>query len=227
VIGVDREVRAVARREINRRRAMRALPLSGRPQGMTGQLAEDCMDKAVTDRIEQQVRRAFPDGAITRVQVQQYGDDPEVEPGQAAVRAFFDWPGRAEGGQASPRTVHRFVTAHAAALGVLRDQLPPVIGWAEFRPDDEARPASAGGLSYRIADRGRTAAARDEAPDDRTPVMVRLEAADLATVDTLITAGVVNSRAEGLRWSLSRLREHPAYAHLQRQAGEDDGPATQ
>jgi hypothetical protein len=34
------------------------------------------MDKAVTDRIEQQVKLAFPDGAITRVQVLQYGDDP-------------------------------------------------------------------------------------------------------------------------------------------------------
>jgi len=185
------------------------------------------MDKAATDRIEQQIKLAFPDGAVTRVQVLQYGDDPEVEPGQAAVRAFFDWPGRAEGGQADPRTVHRFVTANAAALGVLRDQLPPVIGWAEFRPEGEARPASAGGLSYRIADRGRTAAARDEAQEDRTPVMVRLGAVDLATVDALITAGVVNSRAEGLRWALSRLREQPAYARLQQQAGQDEGPATQ
>jgi len=174
--------------------------------GMTGQLAEDGMDKAATDRIEQQVRLAFPDGTIARVQVLQYGDDPEVEPGQAAVRAFFDWPGRSDGGQADPKTVHRFVTANAAALGVLGDGLPRVIGWVEFRPEGEARPASAGGLSYRITDRGRPAAVRDEAPDDRTPVMVRLGAVDLATLDTLITAGIVNSRAEGLRWALSRLR---------------------
>ena len=54
------------------------------------------MDRAVTDRIEQQVRSAFPTGAIARVQVLQYGDDPEVEPGQAAMRVFFDWPGRSE-----------------------------------------------------------------------------------------------------------------------------------
>jgi hypothetical protein len=194
---------------------------------MAGQLAEDDMDKAVTDRIERQVRQAFPEGVIARVQVLQYGDDPEVEPGQAAVRVFFDWPGRSEGGTAGPRTVHRFVTANAAALGVLSDQLPPVIGWAEFRPEGEARAARAGGPSYRIADRGRTAAARDEAPDDRTPVMVWLGAVDLVTVDALITAGVVNSRAEGLRWALSRLREHPAYARLQQQAQENDEPKIQ
>ena len=75
------------------------------------------------------VRQAFSEGAIARVQVLQYGDDPEVEPGQAAARVFFDWPGRA----ASPRS-----------------------------------------LSYRITDRGGSAPARDEAQEDRTPVMVRL-----------------------------------------------------
>ena len=41
-------------------------------------------------------------------------------------------------------------------------------------------------------------------------------------MDTLITAGIVNSRAEGLRWALSRLREHPAYAQLQQQAHENN-----
>ena len=185
------------------------------------------MDKAVTDRIEQQVRQAFPDGAIARVQVLQYGDDPEVEPGRAAVRVFFDWPGRSEGGQAGPRTVHRFVTANAAALSVPRDGLPRVIGWVEFCPEGETGAASPHRLAYRITDRGRPAPARDEAPDDRTPVMVRLGAVDLATVDTLITAGVVNNRAEGLRWALSRLREHPAYAQLQQQAHENDEPKAQ
>ena len=185
------------------------------------------MDKAATDRIEQQVRLAFPEGAIARVQVLQYRDDPEVEPWQAAVRAFFDWPGRSEGGKADPKTVHRFVTANAAALGVLRDGLPLVIGWVEFRPEGQAGAASPHSLSYRITDRGPTAAVRDEAPDDRTPVMVRLGAVDLATLDTLITAGIVNSRTEGLRWALSRLREHPAYAQLQQQAGENDDPTTQ
>ena len=184
------------------------------------------MDRAMTDRIEQQVRQAFPEGVIARVQVLQYGEDPEVEPGQAAMRVFFDWPGRSAGGQADPKTVHRFVTANAAALEVLRDGLPRVIGWVEFRPEGKAGATSPHDLAYRITDRGRSAPARDEAPEDRTPVMIRLGAVDLATVDTLITAGVVNNRAEGVRWALSRLREHPAYAQLQQQAHESDAPTT-
>jgi hypothetical protein len=128
------------------------------------------MDRALTDHIEQQVRQAFPEGVIARVQVLQYGDDPEVEPRQAAMRVFFDWPGRAGGGQADPQTLHRFVTANAAVLGVLRDGLPRVIGWVEFRPEGAAGAASPHGMSYRITDRGRPAPARDEPPEDRTPV---------------------------------------------------------
>jgi len=184
------------------------------------------MDKAAADRVEQQVRQAFPEGVITRVQVLQYGDDPEVEPGQAAVRAVFDWPGRPGGGKADPQTVHRFVSANATALGVLRDGLPGAIGWAEFRPEGEAGAASPHSLAYRITDRGRPAAARDQAPEDLTPVMARLGDADLATLDTLITAGIVNSRAEGLRWAVSRLREHPACARLPQQVHERDEPKT-
>ena len=61
------------------------------------------MDRALTHRIEQQVRQAFPEGVIAGVQVLQYGDDPEVEPIQAAMRVFFDWPGRPGGGQADPQ----------------------------------------------------------------------------------------------------------------------------
>lgn len=172
------------------------------------------MDKEAADRVAHQVRQAFPEAVITRVQVLRYGDDPEVEPGQTAVRAFFDWPGRAEGGKADPKTVHRFVTANAAALALLDGGLPGAIRWAEFRPEEAAGAAGPHGLSYRIANRGRPVAARDQPQEDLTPVMARLGAVDLATLDALITAGVVNSRAEGLRWALSRLREDPACARL-------------
>ena len=91
---------------INRRRHVRVLPFV---TGNTGErsLTEDGMEDAVTERIEQQVRSAFPDGVIARVQVLQYGDDPEVEPGQAAMRVFFDWPGRSDGKKADPKTSTR------------------------------------------------------------------------------------------------------------------------
>jgi hypothetical protein len=45
---------------------------------------------------------------------------------------------------------------------------------------------------------------------------------DLATLDTLITAGIAGSRAEGARWALARIRERPAYARLSERARELD-----
>jgi hypothetical protein len=50
--------------------------------------------------------------------------------------------------------------------------------------------------------------------------MTRLGPADLATVDTLITAGFAGSRAEVLRWAVGRIRENPAYAQLQNRVRE-------
>src|SRR5215469_5736848 len=123
------------------------------------------MENAVTERIEQQVRSAFTDGAIARVRVLQYGDDPEVEPGQTAMRVFFDWPGRSDGKKADPKTVHAFVVANSAALDVLRNELPRAIGWVEFHPESPGGGPAVHGLSYRITDRGRRAAAQDDLPE--------------------------------------------------------------
>jgi len=164
------------------------------------------VDNAVTERIERQVRWAFPDGAVARVQVLQHGDDLEVEPGQSAVRVFFDWPGRPEGKNADPKTVHAFVMANSTALKVLRAELPSAIRWVEFRPESPARVADPDGLAYRITNRGPRAAVAQ----DVVPVMTRLGPEDLAVLDGLITAGIVSSRAEGVRWAIGRLRENPA-----------------
>lgn len=53
-----------------------------------------------------------------------------------------------------------------------------------------------------------------------TPVMVRLTAAELETVDTLIAVGIASSRAEAIRWALTRIRERPAYERLRSRACE-------
>jgi hypothetical protein len=52
--------------------------------------------------------------------------------------------------------------------------------------------------------------------------MTRLGPADLATVDTLITAGIAASRAEAVSWVLAGIRERPAYARLTERARELD-----
>jgi hypothetical protein len=180
------------------------------------------MDDAAADHLEEQLRSAFPDGVIARVKVLLHGDDPEVEPGQGAARAFFDWAGRLEGKQADPQTVHAFCVANGAALDKLSTELPSFIEWVEFRPDNPTGAAVPEGLSYRIVRHRKRAAPPDKAPQELTPVMARLGPADLSTLDTLINAGIANSRAEALRWAVGRIRDHPAYAQLQQRIHEID-----
>jgi len=180
------------------------------------------MDDAAADHLEEQLRSAFPDGVIARVMVLRHGDDPEVEPGQGAARAFFDWAGRLDGRQADPQTVHAFCVANSAALDQLNSELPSFIEWVEFRPDSPPGAAAPEGLAYRIVRHGKRAAPSGKAPEELTPVMARLGAADLATLDTLITAGIANSRTEALRWAVGRIRAHPAYARLQQRVQEVD-----
>jgi hypothetical protein len=85
--------------------------------------------------------------------------------------------------------------ANSAALDALCAELPSAIRWVEFRPESPAGTANPDGLAYRITDRGQRAAV----PADIVPVMARPGPADLAVLDALITAGIVNSRAEGVR----------------------------
>ena len=42
----------------------------------------------------------------------------------------------------------------------------------------------------------------------------------LDTLDTLITAGIAPSRAEAVRWALTRIRERPAFEQLRNRARE-------
>jgi hypothetical protein len=172
------------------------------------------MANQTADPIDQEVRAAFPPDTIKQVQVQEYGDDPEIEPGQAGIRIFIDHEPR-PGDESGHETLRQFVQANREAVRKLRREQPS-IGWIEFRLGGE-----------HLTEHGpaiRTAPGREpppgEATADLTSVMTRLGPEDLATVDMLITAGIANSRAEVLRWALGRIREHPAYAQIQERVRE-------
>jgi hypothetical protein len=64
----------------------------------------------------------------------------------------------------------------------------------------------------------------DEIARGLTPVTALLGSVDLATLDTLITAGIAASRAEAARWALARIREQPAYAQLSERPREPGEP---
>jgi hypothetical protein len=186
------------------------------------QLREDRVDKAVPDSIEQQLRSVFPDGTFTQVDVLGYGDDPDVEPGETAIRAFIDRAGHPAGTWEDDEAVMRaFEKANSQAITWLhRDGQLSGIAWIQGIPDTPDRRAPGAVLwgfpSFFFSMRSDVA---DEAPGFAT-VRANLGPADLATIDALITTGMASSRADALRWAIGRIRENPAYAQIQEKARE-------
>jgi hypothetical protein len=173
------------------------------------------MAKPGTTRVEKHVRSVFPDGAISRVQVLEHGDDPAVEPGDIAVRVFLPRQDPPEGEEADKDVVGAFEKANREQIKKLNDELPRLIAWVEFQADSPDRAEKPRRHALKIARGRRAPKPLDEAFEEFTPVMTRLGPADLAAVDMLITAGIAGSRAEVLRWAVGRIRENPAYAQLQ------------
>jgi hypothetical protein len=178
------------------------------------------MAKLGTTRVEKHIRSLFPDDVISRVQVLEYGDDPAVEPEDVAVRVFLHRPDQPEGEETDEGIVGSFEKAHRERLKKLNDELPRVIAWVEFQADSPDETEKRRHHVLKIGRGGRAAKPLDDAAEELTPVMTRLGPADLATVDTLITAGIAGSRAEVLRWAVGRIRENPAYAQLQTRVRE-------
>jgi hypothetical protein len=168
-----------------------------------------------TTRVEKHIRALFPDDAISRVQVLEYGDDPAVEPGDVAVRVFLHRPDQPGGEEPDEEIVGSFEKANRERLKKLNDELPRVIAWVEFQADSPDEADKRRRHVLKVGRGGRAAKPLDDVAEELTPVMTRLGPADLATVDTLITAGIAGSRAEVLRWAVGRIRENPAYAQLQ------------
>ncbi|HEX4256694.1 MAG TPA: hypothetical protein VH089_16495 [Streptosporangiaceae bacterium] len=180
------------------------------------------MDKALSDWIEMQLRSVFPEGTFTQVNVLGYGDDPDVEPGETAIRAFIDRAGQpAESVQDDEKVLQAFEEANRAAIRKINhDGLLPSIAWVSLIPDTPDRRAPDAVLwgfpSFLFGMRSDVA---DDAPEFAS-VRTRLGPADLATVDALITAGIASSRAEVMRWAIGRIRENPAYAQIQEHVRE-------
>jgi hypothetical protein len=180
------------------------------------------MEQAEIERLRQEfgeeVRRRFQDAPIQRVEVLQYGDDPEIEPGQLLGRIIIEAPeGTDEGGtdkEERGRRLEEFHDAHRAAIRELRRELDkfPVGAILEFTVAGEAAEGERKGPRMRLAGKPMGLGGVEGGP--LTPVMARLGQDDLETLDTLITAGIASSRAEAVRWALARIRERPAYERL-------------
>jgi hypothetical protein len=177
------------------------------------------MEQAELDRIRQQfaeeVRRLLPGAPIERIEVLQHGDDPEVEPGRLLARVVVAAPDEEE---ERKRVFDEFHAAHHEAFHELRKELNtlPVPVMLQFTAGGAPAEGRKGPFIQLLHARG---GGEGPAPGF-TPVMARLAAEDLETLDMLITAGIATSRAEGVRWALARIRERPAYEQLRARTRE-------
>ena len=164
------------------------------------------MERAELERIQQtiddEVKKRLPEGAVRRVVLLQYGDDPVVEPGEVRVRVL-----KPKDGEAWPQ---EYITRMTEYRRELAEKLPE-ISELEIIPDDPDVPYDhkprmyvGGGGWLRSGGGG----------GELTAVMARLGPEDLETLDALITAGIAANRSDSVRWALARIRERPAFAKL-------------
>jgi hypothetical protein len=184
------------------------------------------MDRIGLDEIEREIdaeaRERFPGGAVRQVVLLQYGDDPEIEPGDLWVRVLL----AADGPEDYERSMLAFQHDHAAAMdefaGYLAGKLRE-IRLVEFTPEKTVDRNGHGPrchllLSERLAD----ARAWELGERTRVDMHTTLGRSGLETVDTLIMAGIADTRADAISWALARIRERPAYERLRERVREID-----
>jgi hypothetical protein len=177
------------------------------------------MDRDVLDTIEreidQEVRARFPDSAVRQAVLLQYGDDPEIEPGDLWVRVLLDEPDEPDDDWGPVLTAFEQdnETAIEQFRGYLAAKLREIIE-VEYvfcnNPVNFDGDGPRGGMpvAQRLSD------ISEWEHGQATFVLVALGPAGLETVDTLIMAGIAATRAEAIRWAVDRVREGPAYRRL-------------
>ncbi len=172
------------------------------------------------EQFDQLVRERLPGAPIERIEVLQYGDDPEIEPGQYLARVVISAPAEEPD---RLRAFEAFHDEHRAAFHDLRKELDklPVRAILQFKAGGEQGSGDRHGPVMQVI-HARGGPGHDPGTEGPglTPVMARLGREDLETLDTLIAAGIAGSRAEAVRWALARIRERPAFEQLRARTRE-------
>ena len=177
------------------------------------------MDRDVLDVIEreidQEARARFPGTAVRQAVLLQYGDDPEIEPGDLWVRVLLDEPDRPDDdwGPALTAFEHANETAIEQFRGYLAAKLREIMAVEYVFSNDPVTwdgdgPRGGMPVAQRLSDIG------EWEHGEATFVLAALGPAGLETVDTLIMAGIAATRAEAIRWAVDRVREGPEYRRL-------------
>ena len=192
-----------------------------------GELRGDAevMDRDVLDTIEREInkeaRARFPGSAVRQAVLLQYGDDPEIGPGDLRVRVLLDAD--------RPEDYEETLTAFDQANKTAREQFTSYLAetlreitLVEYTfgnnpvTRDGHGPRASNPVGQPLSD------IQKREHGEATPVLARLGPAGLETLDTLIMAGTAATRAEAIRWALDRIRERPGYQRLRELRSDAD-----
>jgi hypothetical protein len=183
------------------------------------------MDRDVLDVIDRDIneeaRARFPGTAVRQAVLLQYGDDPEIGPGDLWVRVLLD----ADRPQDYEPTLTAFRVANYTATeqfaGYLAGKLPEIrLVEYTFSNNPVTRDGHGPRMSNLVGDR--LSDIQEQERGETTLKPIRLGPAGLETLDTLIMAGTAATRAEAIRWALDRIRERPAYQRVRELRSEAD-----
>jgi Arc/MetJ-type ribon-helix-helix transcriptional regulator len=184
------------------------------------------MDRDVLDTVErdinEEVRVRFPGTAVRQAVLLQYGDDPEIGPGDLWVRVLLD----ADGPEDYEPTLTALRLANSTAIeqfaGYLAEKLPEIrlVEYTFSNPNPVTRDGHGPRMSNLVGER--LSDIREWEHGETTRELTRLGPAGLETLDTLIMTGTAATRAEAIRWALDRIRERPAYRRLRELRSEAD-----
>src|SRR5216684_8403348 len=163
----------------------------------------------IREQFDQKVRERFPGAPIERVEVLQYGDQPEIEPGQLLARVIIETP---DDEPERRQAFDAFHDEHRVALHEFRSELNRLPTRVTLQFTTGGEPGD--GKPWPVIQLSHGPGGPGAGGPGLTPVMARLGAEDLETLDMLITVGIASSRADAVRWSLARIRERPAFEQL-------------
>jgi Arc/MetJ-type ribon-helix-helix transcriptional regulator len=195
---------------------VREQPVYRRLRGLRGDA--EIMDRDALDTIERQIdheaRGRFPGTAVRQAVLLQYGDDPEIGPGDLWVRVLLE----ADGPEDYEPTLAAFLLAGETErdqfAGYLAAKLQEIrlVEYTFSNPNPVTRDGHGPRVSNLVGER--LSDIQEWERGETALEMTRLGPAGLETLDTLIMTGTAATRAEAIRWALDRIRERPAYQRL-------------
>jgi Arc/MetJ-type ribon-helix-helix transcriptional regulator len=199
-----------------RERVLEAGRLTGEFSARDGSPEEAGAGRAVLDAIEREiddeVQIRLPGGAVRRVMLLQYGDDPEIEPGDLWVRVIP----AANGPEDWEPSLKAFWNTHEAAIEQFRRYLAEKLRDIRIVEFTFNVPVTRDGHCPRVSllVGQKLSDYRREGLGEDIFELARLGPAGLETLDTLVMAGIADTRGEAIRRALDRIRERPAYERL-------------